>query len=324
MSKRQARFLSSLFPIIAAVWVRPETGFLTLDAPDTGANQGGGNAGANPPAGGNAGAGTGEQEGEEGEEESEGTEGTDQQGGGNPPARPQADPKVQNAIKRRKKASFLARAIADAAGIDIDELEVRETRDKNRPFEIVGLNEQLEGKQRNSGDNSGAGKNKNQRTNPQVERLKRERQALIEWIRQNVVAANIRAACVKHGAVDDDGGQFEDIVNLVLPQFVCNVEFEEGANAPEVSTYAVDSDGEPIPDVTEDQLVSDLLRRKPKFRKPDFRAGPGAGGNVVGNNNQRRNGTPGVLVGSGANGNRGASGVPKHIESAGKQFFGRG
>jgi hypothetical protein len=291
------------FPFFAA-FIKPENAqFLTLDAPDNGNGNGGGtNAG-----GGSSAAGT------EGETDNDGeTERVND----NPPvaAHPQIDPtKFHSAVKRRQKASFLAKAIAHKAGISLDDVQVIETGDKANPFKIIGLEDDAE-------SNSVAGKPNKPRSNPQVERLKRERSALIDWIRTNVVASRIRTACAKHGAVDDDGGMYEDIVNLILPKFVCNVDFEEGAAQPEVITYAVDAVGEPIEGATEESLVAELLKRKPKFRKPDFRPGTGAGGSSIGGNNPRKNGTPGSVVSSNQNGN---SKVPAHVATAGQQFFGK-
>jgi hypothetical protein len=170
------------FPFFAA-FIKPENAqFLTLDAPDNGNGNGGGtNAG-----GGSSAAGT------EGETDNDGeTERVND----NPPvaAHPQIDPtKFHSAVKRRQKASFLAKAIAHKAGISLDDVQVIETGDKANPFKIIGLEDDAE-------SNSVAGKPNKPRSNPQVERLKRERSALIDWIRTNVVASRIRTACAKHG-----------------------------------------------------------------------------------------------------------------------------
>lgn len=226
---------------------------------------------------------------------------------------------LAKALKERKKAKALANTLLRALGIDPETVKQVPTGDPANPYRLEGvpnLDTVLTVARAAVGGTggNGGGRGKAAQTvevatlNAQVATLKKQIAALVKFITRTAVVEPIRAACVKYHAIDDDGGQFEDIVTALASHFRPNVELDlEDAEAePDVSVLCVQRDGQ-TPFInpatnqphTPDSLVLDFLTRRPKYRQAQFRAGPGAGGAAVGNTPRRAAGVTTTLNGNG-------------------------
>jgi hypothetical protein len=228
-------------------------------------------------------------------------------GGGDPPARrvKTYDQNEFNAVTRaRDKAKKSLHALIRTLGKEPDEVTIVETDDPENPFTIEGLEDVVDALQKNGGDSEAkkraSAEAKNRLTRPLQRKIeagvKREK-ALIAFIEKNMIVAPIRAACAAENIVDDDDGKYSDVVSLLKSRFKTNVYIDEddrdASATVEVTALAEDSD-QPIDNATGDpwedarKLVRELASKKPKFRKSEFRGGPGAGGARVGDRQQPR------------------------------------
>lgn len=211
---------------------------------------------------------------------------------------------LAKALKERKKAKALANTLLRGMGIDPEQVKTVSTGDPANPLRIEGvpdLDQRLTLARAVGSAGGGAGRGKGAQSvevatlTAQVNGARKQIAALIKFINRTATVDPIRAACVKYHAIDDDGGQFEDIVNALAPFFRPNVEIDpEDAEAePEVSVLCVQRDGTPYINPatnqphTPDTLVQAYLTRKPHMRQANFRGGPGAGGSTVGSNPRR-------------------------------------
>lgn len=227
-------------------------------------------------------------------------------GGGNPPAKTYTAAEWRGIVKERDRFKKQMRAIARTLGIEPDSLEFVETNDPENPLTIEGdeIEELLAAVEKFRADKSGNPGDKKRADDEKKKRLLRpvERRAevaeskvaaLIKWIERNAVIPSIRLACRENQAVDDDGGQYSDIVKLVLPKMPVKVEFDDDDKSANVVTGAMNDDGTDFESATGDPmqdanaLVSALLNSKPKFKNANFRPGPGAGGARTGNQNSQ-------------------------------------
>lgn len=128
-------------------------------------------------------------------------------------------------------------------------------------------------------------------TQAETDTLQRRVDSLIGYITRVAVVEPLRAGCREHGAIDDDNGQFGDIVNQLLPAWKTSVDFDDDADdnaEPTVSVVATDSAGHPIINrrtnkpITPSEMVAAFLDARPKYRASNVRGGPGAGGHRVG------------------------------------------
>jgi hypothetical protein len=203
------------------------------------------------------------------------------------------------AMKERKKAKSALRALVQGLGGDPDKIKLVSTGDPANPVRIEGIDDldtRLAAGRAMAGV-GGSGKSKGGQNNvdvatltAQVAAYKRQVAALMAYIGRIAVVEPIRAECVRQHAIDDENGEFSDIVSALAPRFKQEIEFDtDDADAePEVRIYPVDSSGQPLINpatakpFTVGEMVADLLKRKPKLQEQKFRPGPGAGGNNVG------------------------------------------
>jgi hypothetical protein len=217
-------------------------------------------------------------------------------GGGGIPPRTYSAGEVAAITKERTKYRKQMKSLAKSLGIDPESLEFVETNDPENPYEVQGeafeeLREAAE-KMRSAPGDTGAKKRdleeKKRRIQLPIIRerdaARAERDALKKWVQSNAVGAPIRLACRESNAIDDDGGKFQDIVNLLSPRMPVNVSWDEDDRTATVSIPVLDENGDPLANATGDPmrdakiLVDDLLKRKPKYKQANFRPGPGAGG----------------------------------------------
>lgn len=224
-------------------------------------------------------------------------------GSGNPSPAPAPKEKTytetefKGVSKARDKFKRQMKALAKTLGVDPETLEFVETDDPDNPFEVRGLEDEIEAIEKARGETNDPKKKKEDAEAKRLriarpfmrlaEQEKAKAAALQKWIERNAVIASIRLACAKNGAVDDDSGKFADIVEHISRRMIVTVAVEDDSE-PDVTIVARDDEGNEFDgangDVEHDAnlLVSDLLTRRPKYRKAEFRAGPGAGGSSVG------------------------------------------
>jgi hypothetical protein len=244
---------------------------LLFDTPDDDPNDGG------PGAGGAGGAGGG--------------------GGGTPkPADPPSDPppvktytvkEFKDVTKERDRAKQKTRALLSVLGVaNPDEVSIRFTDDPDQPVVVEGLDEitELIERGRNAAQDANPAERRRQQAQfrQRIETpLKKEIAALKKWVEENAVIEPIRRACRNQHIVDDDGGQFADVVQLLRPRMPVRVEFD-GDHA-SVFIDSINEQGDPLRTGDDEpfdaeMMVAELAKRKPKFKQADYRPGPGAGG----------------------------------------------
>jgi hypothetical protein len=226
----------------------------------------------------------------------------------NPPANPASDPRVSEALKERKKAKAGFRALVRAMGGDPDKVKIVSTGDPAEPYRIEGI-DNLDTRMaaaRAVGGASGGKRGATQsvevvQITAQRDAYKRQVNALVEFIKRTAVVEPIRANCVKHHAIDDDNGAFDDIVSMLAPKSKVEIDFdpEDVSKEPEIRVYFIGADGQPIINPATGQLanadfmVADFLAKRPKYRLASFRPGPGAGNrSFTGNGNGNGNTEP--------------------------------
>lgn len=250
----------------------------------------------------------------------------------NPPAVPAVvaapaggnDSRLGEALRERKKARGAFRALISLLGFDPEKVKIVNTGDPSNPYRIEGapdIESRLAIARAAGGATNGNGpRGKGIPTvevatlNAQVASLRNQVNALVVYIKRTAVVEPIRAACVRHHAIDDDAGAFDDVVTQIAPRFKVDVDFDsEDANSvPEVRVYAVDGNGAPLIDstttqpATPDSLVAEFLGKRPKYRQANFRGGPGAGGSRVGIDKR----SPGLQTAAPVNGNGNGNGNP--------------
>lgn len=249
-----------------------------------------------------------------------------------PPPAPAAPPagfypaaQYRETEKRRKKYTTAFQGIIRkiAPDVDMKNVKVRFTSDPENPVVIDGipdLDVRLNAAS-TIAQASGTSRRSNQAA-PQVSELqaqnaalRRMNAALVDYVKHASIIQPMRAACMRHGAVDDHNGQFTDIVNFLSPRAETNVEIDpEDDNAPvAVSIVVKDENGNPAVDpktsqpLTIDQMVEQFLTRYPKYRSTNYRPGPGAGGAGM---PVRRNG---VVVSNGQATNRTAKAIGNYF-----------
>lgn len=220
-------------------------------------------------------------------------------GGGEMIPKSEAD----KAFKARDKAKAQAMAtvglFAQAMGIDPDEVRIEETGDKDNPYKLVGPNlEELsatlaEARKTKAGKGKWEDREKElvethgRKVATLTKNHQRELSARDAWIEQQAVIDPIRSACVAEKAIDDDEGQFSDIVALLRPRVRVERSVDEESGNLNLKITVLGDDGKPMLDgkgnaATVRQLVADLLSKRPKYRQAQYRSGPGAGGNGSG------------------------------------------
>lgn len=220
--------------------------------------------------------------------------------GGDPPAPPvaaqsaDAIPKytqrqMNDAIRRRKKAESGFRMLVAAIGGDPELVEIVQkpnTRQGQNPeYEIRGLEETIPAFAANPPSSRPAAAQQNAQSQARLNKLQKQNDALRKHLVDLAMVQPIRSACVRQHAIDDDGGLFEDIVNALRPRL--RERFEDAADDSGDLVVFVDvidpKTGEPQFNangdaLTPEDLVKDVLTKKPKFREAEHRAtGPGAG-----------------------------------------------
>jgi hypothetical protein len=219
----------------------------------------------------------------------------------NPPpaANPASDPRVSEALKERKKAKAGFRALVRAMGGDPEKVKIVATGDPAEPYRIEGI-DNLDTRMAaaravgasGSGKRGGTPSVEVAQITAQRDAYKRQVAALIGFIKRTAVVEPIRANCVKHGAIDDDNGAFDDIVGILAPKSKVDIDFdpEDASKEPEIRVYFIGADGQPIINQATGQLanadfmVADFLAKRPKYRQANFRSGPGAGNRMFNNN----------------------------------------
>jgi hypothetical protein len=334
LSKRMSALFPFAFPLLAG-WHHPALAPFSLDplyAPDTGAPAGGGAAPAAPAAGvdgpetgqGGTGAAGADDDAADDDDDVRAAGGAAGAGAAPPPNPLQR--KLNDAIRRRKKGNAIIHALCERLGIDPDELEARPTNDPDNPYQIVGLDDATPpttGQRGGRAEPARPGK-----PSAKLVRLERENAALRDFVTGTIVADRIRSACVKHNAIDDDNGQFSDIVAQVLPKMRTDFVQDDDTGRITVTTYAADASGEMLYDGrgephSEETLVVQLLNAKPKYRHSTYRPGTGAGGSALPGANPRRSGTPGAPVTAASGNGHGRGGATDATDTAINQFFGR-
>lgn len=212
----------------------------------------------------------------------------------NPPApAPTGTPENRRLIQERQRARRALKSVFTSLGISPDHVKI-EGGTGNIPIKFVSiidgsdLTPKLQGAAAYiaGGGAPPKGANQNAVLVAQLQgengSLKKKNTALIAFIKRTAVIEPLRAACIKHHAVDDDNGQYSDIINILAPLFVVDVGFDEDDESaePEITVTPMNA-GTPMMNATTnvlhtpDTLVDDLLTRKPKFRISTFRPGPG-------------------------------------------------
>lgn len=311
------QFSESIFAHVLPARFNPSTTSFHFDPDSDGGagGDGGGAGGGGDNGGGNSGQGGGAGGGGTG---SGGAGGAGGAGNGE-------NREVVDARRARDRAKGAYRAILSRLGIDPTDVKIVETGDANNPFEVEGIDDdvadqirELLGNREDDDDEKNNGKKKGDADEQKkkrivrpyekkIEKLQKTVNALTQWVEENAIVAPIRDAARKHGAVDDDGGKFNDIVRLLKPQLKPTVVFNDDDEDHPVSVVikAFDEFGDELIDDagnhrTADWLVSDLLNRRPKFKQSNFVPGPGAGGHRVGGGNNgggSRNNNGGVVAG---------------------------
>jgi hypothetical protein len=222
-----------------------------------------------------------------------------------------SDRQLKDAIRRRNKAQATHRALAETIGVDPEDFKLVATNDPANPYRLEAPPELLERLERardiiaGEGEGEGTGaagaasKRQPQRRTPSAEATRlqaqlnaanRQRDALIRYITRVAIVGPIRSTCVRMGAIDDDNGQFSDIVQQLLPRFRPAVEFDEDnpEAEPIVSIQTFDASNAPIVDpqsgepMTPERLTEQFLTQRPKYLAAQYRGGPGAGGAAIG------------------------------------------
>lgn len=220
---------------------------------------------------------------------------------------------ADRAFKSRDQAKAGLRLLAATVGIDPDDIRVvPNPDDKENPYKLEcdgiedlgklvadarkakkakkgkkgGEGEEEDGADDDAGwaerERELTGSHKEQLTKVKTKAKTRE-DALFAFIDDRVVTAELRAACAAEGAIDDDGGKYEDLVELIRKRVKVDRAFDDESGQFTHKVTALKSDGSPLLDgnggpATPRQLVKAFLDEKPKFRQANFRSGPGAGG----------------------------------------------
>lgn len=231
------------------------------------------------------------------------------------PPKPEMISKAEadRAFKSRDQAKAGLRLLAQTFGIDPEDIRVvPNPDDKENPYklECEGIEDlgklvadakkaaaaakkkkgnKKDGDDPDAGDDGWAEREK-QLTDSHKEQLKKTREkakaredAVSSFVDSRIVTAELRAACAAEGAIDDDGGKYEDLVELIRKRLKVDRAFDEESGEFTLNLKPLKSDGSPLLDGTGGpasvrQLVKVYLDEKPKYRQANFRGGPGAGG----------------------------------------------
>lgn len=291
-----AAVLSTVFPFATN---RHGYGVMFKGESDGGAGDGGGDGGGGAGDGGADKGGKGKKGG--GGDNSGGGSGD----GGNPDL--EEIRRDRNAARKaRDKAKQGLRQLAAAVGIDPEAVEIEETGDAENPYrlKVEGLDEiatvvqnHRKGKKGGGTADADAVEELNRKHQTAVQKIKKAHKAEVAardaWIQSTAVVEPLRAALAAEGAIDDSGdGSFNDLVALLSPRVRAKAKFvdadEDNPDAKptfDVVREILGPDGTPMLDKAEGKpvslraMVKDFLDKKPHFRSPKFRPGPGAGGN---------------------------------------------
>jgi hypothetical protein len=219
------------------------------------------------------------------------------------PKRTYTETEFVGVVRQRDRSKEAFKALLRSLGRDPEAVEIVETGDPDEPFRVEGeeIDELRELASKAAGE---AATPKSAEAKRRIEEQRRKRivgpvqrkldaanrrnAALVSWIQENAVAAPLRLACRDEEIVDDDDGQFADVVELLSKRFVVRVDLDEDDPTSDVvvTLDTVDGEGQPIrgadgEPLTPREMVADLAKKKPKFRKSGFRPGTGAGGHVA-------------------------------------------
>jgi hypothetical protein len=231
-----------------------------------------------------------------------GAGGTGDGGGtGAPAAKPKktyGEQEFSSVTRARDAAKKRLNALIKSLGRDPEDVTFVETGDPENPFTVEGIEDVIDAASKAGGDSEAkkrADADKKRRLLAPVEKklrvAEKKSEALVNWIQRNAIVAPIRAACIAEKIVDDDGGQFSDVVALLKPRFKTTVIIDDDdATVPasvDILAMAEDSEdaidgatGDPWQDAR--KMVAELARKRPKFKQSEFRRGPGAGGQNAG------------------------------------------
>jgi hypothetical protein len=230
-------------------------------------------------------------------------------GGGekkDPPPNPDLIPRAeaQQAFTARDRAKAEKNAavqlFAETLGIDPALVKIEDTGDKDKPFKLSAPGiEEIAGvvkEHRSKGGNATKWADRETELNTAHQRRIQETTELANkrvgarerYLEQLAKVEPIRGACAAEGALDDDGGKYEDLVALLAPRV--RIEHKEDVDdqskdityVPKITV--LNEDGTIMTDKTKGtpatvrDLVRDFLTKRPKFKKAGIRSGPGAGG----------------------------------------------
>jgi hypothetical protein len=194
---------------------------------------------------------------------------------------------AKKAFKDRDKAKAGIKLFADVLGIDADDVEIVETGDKEKPYElkVPGLDDLKTTLAESRKTKKAGSKELEEQYQEKARKLTKKHAdkvgAYEVFLTQLAAVDPIRAAAVKANAIPD---AIDDIVKLLAARVRVETEIDDDTNKLSVKVTPLDEDGTVMLDGTTqkpasiDALVKSYLDKRPHFRKASAHNGPGAGG----------------------------------------------
>jgi len=191
-----------------------------------------------------------------------------------------------HATSERDRERKLRRKVLQILGVDADDLDI-EWGEDGEPV-ITGL-EDLQSKltagvsATDPAAQEAARKKIVKPLEKQIAALTNENKALRQLVEDVAIVQPLREAARLEQAVDDDGGQFTDLVELLRKRFRPVIVVDQATQRATCEIQTLDAEGKELHDADGDPLkprdvVKGFLDAKPKYRSASYRPGPGAGG----------------------------------------------
>jgi hypothetical protein len=216
---------------------------------------------------------------------------------------------AQRIFKSRDKARAGVALFADLLGIDPTDVEIVDTGDKDRPFELKapGLDEMRtligETRQAKRDGQKTSGKWEERETElntahtKKLQKVQQKHDARIAardaWIRDAAVDSQLRAAATRAKVLPE---AIDDAVKLARERVKFESIDDESDDADaspklKIRVTMLAADGTPLLNAKQepadvDQLMAEMLKGKPYLVQAQFRSGPGAGGQGDGSGRQ--------------------------------------